>query len=420
MTEVLRYDYAPIQSWERTDEGYLRVWARTARTGVQTYYKKDGTPVREYRPEEEVAKPESLQTFGMKPVTWGHPPVLLDSANTNQFQIGHAGSQVRYNDGFVEVALLITDEDKINRILRKDAQECSAGYRVDADETPGVTPEGESYDIIQRNIKVNHIAIVPRGRAGNKVRLLMDSADGSGVLSFNQEPPLNPTMAVVHLDGLQIEIPTEAATAVQSYVQKLRADSDTLKTQLEEAQSELRTAEEEKETLEGRIDALEEELNEIQENQDGEFDISRIDAAQLDQLVAERLDMLERLAPAFDENFAFDGIGEEDLYNEAFKNIFGQSPDEDTDFGYIKGMVDGALAAQTKEDSADDRNDQAAEASTTKSGKRTDSANAATAKVMGGLKQVESKQTRADEARAERTKATRSRWQKPMRATQAA
>ena len=74
-------------------------------------------------PEEEVASPESLASFGMKVSTMGHPPVLLDAENTSVHQIGHAGSQVRYNDGFVEVALLITDKDAIQRIQRGDAQE---------------------------------------------------------------------------------------------------------------------------------------------------------------------------------------------------------------------------------------------------------------------------------------------------------
>jgi hypothetical protein len=110
-TSVHRYDFAPITRSETTEEGYLRVWCRAARTGTQLYRRADGSQVREYRPPEEVSSPDSLTTFGMKPATWGHPPVLLDAANTKQFQVGYSGSQVRYNDGFVEVALVVTDAD---------------------------------------------------------------------------------------------------------------------------------------------------------------------------------------------------------------------------------------------------------------------------------------------------------------------
>lgn len=430
MTELFRYDQAtPIKSWERTDEGYLRVWCRAARTGVQTYYKKDShTPVKEYRPEEEVAKPESLQTFGMKPVTWGHPKELLDSANTNQHQIGHAGSQVRFNDGFVEVALMITDEDKINRILRKDAVECSAGYKVDADDTPGITPEGEHYDVVQRNIRVNHIAIVPKGRAGKDVRLLMDSADGSETLIFNQEPSTPPkakSMAVIQLDGLSVEVPTEAAAPINDYLRRIRADNEILQNEVETTKTSLEEAE-------GRIDALSDELEELEARNDGDsedpdtiIDLTdaRIDQSQLDQLLLARMDLLENLAPAFPEDHVFDSIGEEELYAQAFENIYGQAPDEDADFGYVRGMVDGALAS-VKEDSSpeDDRSDEEPVAPTPTGSlrSRVDSANSpAMNAVVAGIRSTGNQPPAAEKARQDAASNSKQRWQKPMRASQA-
>ena len=77
-----RYDYGQISKSEITDEGYLKVWCKAARTGTQLYTRGDGKQCREYRPEDEVSKPESLASFGMKAVTMGHPPVLLDAENT--------------------------------------------------------------------------------------------------------------------------------------------------------------------------------------------------------------------------------------------------------------------------------------------------------------------------------------------------
>ena len=232
-SSAYRFDFAPITGSETTDEGYLRVWCRAARTGTQLYRRADGSQVREYRPPDEVGSPDSLSTFGMKPATWGHPPVLLDAANTKQYQIGYSGSQVRYNDGFVEVALVVTDQDAIEKIKRKDATEVSAGYKVDFDPTPGLTPEGEEYAGVQRNIRVNHIAIVPRGRAGPEVRLLLDRMDAADAISSDWElvresgpalqsiSPAYPVMATVKLDGLEIDLPAEAATAVQSFARDM-------------------------------------------------------------------------------------------------------------------------------------------------------------------------------------------------------
>lgn len=359
---VTRYDFAPITGSETTDEGYLRVWCRAARVGTQLYRRADGSQVREYRPPEEVSNPDSLSTFGMKPATWGHPPVLLDSANTKQYQIGYSGSQVRYNDGFVEVALVVTDDDAIEKIKRKDASEVSAGYKVDFDPTPGTTPEGEEYSGVQRNIRVNHIAIVPRGRAGPEVRLLldrMDAADAVAALPEQEMAPqssstASPVMATVKLDGLEIDLPAETASAVQSYsrdmgrqLEALATERDELSTKLDSLQAEFDSLALEKEAAEGRADALEEEL--------ASTDTARIDTAELDQLVAERLDMLQRLAPAFAEDFKFDGIDEAALYTQAYENLIGSAPREDAEPAYIQGVVEGILAARadSSEEEAD-------------------------------------------------------------------
>ena len=392
-TSVSRYDFAPITGSETTDEGYLRVWCRAARTGTQLYRRADGSQVREYRPPEEVSNPDSLTTFGMKPATWGHPPVLLDSANTKQYQVGYSGSQVRYNDGFVEVALVITDQDAIEKIKRKDATEVSAGYKVDFDPTPGQTPEGEEYAGVQRNIRVNHIAIVPRGRAGPEVRLLMDRMDAADAVSIDPDliresgsalqpcSHASPVMATVKLDGLEIDLPAEAATAVQSFardmerqVKSVVSERDELSKKLDSLQEEIDNLAYEKEAAEGRADALEERITELENG------TSRIDTAELDQLVAARLATLQKLAPAFTEDFKFDGIDDESLYSQAFENLTGSAPREDASPAYIQGVVDGILAAradgegeegeeeapedggdaETKEDSAEDRADSTA------------------------------------------------------------
>jgi len=76
-TTCFRYDVAPIEKYELTPEGYLRCWSTIARTGVQMYTDADGSVRREYRPETEVASPESLASFAGKAITLEHPPVLL-------------------------------------------------------------------------------------------------------------------------------------------------------------------------------------------------------------------------------------------------------------------------------------------------------------------------------------------------------
>jgi hypothetical protein len=289
--------------------------------------------------------------------------VLLDSANTKQYQIGYSGSQIRYNDGFVEVALVVTDQDAIEKIKRKDASEVSAGYKVDFDPTPGLTPEGEEYAGVQRNIRVNHIAIVPRGRAGPEVRLLLDRMDAADAVSWDSDlartsgpalqpcTPASPVMATVKLDGLEIDLPAEAAPAVQSFARDMErqlksalTERDELSKKLDAQQEEIDALAYEKEAAEGRADALEERVTEL------EAGAPRIDTAELDQLVAARLATLQRLAPAFAEDFKFDGVDAADLYVQAYENLTGSAPRDDAEPAYIQGVVDGLLAARADEE----------------------------------------------------------------------
>lgn len=364
-SSAYRYDFAPITKSETTDEGYLRVWCRAARCGTQLYRRSDGSQVREYRPPEEVSNPESLQTFGMKPATWGHPPVLLDSKNTKEHQIGYSGSQVRFNDGFVEVALTVTDQDSIDKIKRGDARQVSAGYKVDFDPTPGNTPEGEEYSGVQRNIRVNHIAVVPVGRAGPEVKLLMDRMDSADAVAYDPEPGTpaqthtsveSPLMASVKFDGLEIDLPVEAATAVQSYVKdttkqiaELDAAKAELSTKLDEYAKEIESLAFEKESAEGRADALTERVAELEAETS-----SRNDTAELDELIKARIAVFNKLAPAFEDDFKFDGLTESELYIQAFTELTGEAPREDAAPEYVAGVVDGILSHLDSADEAEE------------------------------------------------------------------
>jgi hypothetical protein len=160
-------------------------------------------------------------------------------------------------------------------------------------------------------------------------------------------------MATVKLDGLEIDLPAEAATAVQSFARDMErqlkavsTERDELSSKLDSLQADFDSIAYEKESAEGRADALEERLAEFDNGS------ARIDAAELDQLVAARLSTLQNLAPAFADDFKFDGIDDATLYTQAFENLTGNAPREDAEPSYIQGVVDGILAARA--DSEDD------------------------------------------------------------------
>jgi hypothetical protein len=442
MTEATRYDFAsvPITGSEIDPEtGYLKVWCRAARTGTQRYRRADGSVATEYRPEDEVSKPETLGSFGMKPVTWKHPPVLLDAENTKMFQVGHAGSQVRFSDGFVEVALLVTDKKAIDSIQCKDsadhAVEVSAGYRVDYDPTPGKTPSGEAYDGVQRNIRVNHIAIVPKGRAGPEVRLLLDRLDSTSAISFDQElldPPESVTSAFpamstvrIKLDGVDVDVASDVALHIQAFVRdsardlgELRSANTALTEELARIKVDFAELETEKEAAEGRADGLQAALDEGGEAGEIKFDEDNIDeilaqipAARIDALVSARLDTLRTLAPAFDDDFVFDGIEEDALYMSAYENIFGGAPDDDMSIELMRGRVEGALATL---DSGDGEEEPAPEPAASQKS-RSDAAGDSTGRLRTALRGVQ----RKDAAGASEGYASNitQDWQRPLTAS---
>jgi hypothetical protein len=173
-----RFDRSSITgNWVETPEGFLHIRATFARTGCQTYSNPDGSQRVEYRPESEVARQDSFLSLGGLPVTLEHPPQLLTPDTARQYQRGASGTHVVYDNGFVHGTVVLTDREAIEAVKCGDATELSVGYRCEYDATPGVAPDGTRYDGVQRAISGNHHAITCKGRAGSEVRLHFDSAD---------------------------------------------------------------------------------------------------------------------------------------------------------------------------------------------------------------------------------------------------
>lgn len=166
-----------------TDEGYLRDSPIVGRVGIQTYHNADGSERKEFRPPKEVFDPESLKSFLGKPIIITHDAGYIDKENAPDEEIGTIISE-GYKDGdFVRCDIVIHDTDSL-----KDCglRELSLGYNSDFDYTPGEY-EGEHYDVVQKNIRINHLALVAEARAGNKARLNIDGKDRVAENSTPQE-----------------------------------------------------------------------------------------------------------------------------------------------------------------------------------------------------------------------------------------
>ena len=352
-----RYDVAPIDKFEVTPEGYLRAWATIARTGVQQYTDADGSIRREYRPESEVASPESLASFAGKAITLEHPTVLLDSSNTKDYQIGFSGTEVVYDNGFVRAVMTITDEEAIKRIMRGDAKEVSAGYRVNYEATPGVTDAGENYDGIQTGISGNHIAVVRRGRAGPQVKLHLDRLDAAdpSLISPIEEPSMT---AKVNFDGAEFEVTESVALAItkeredakmsfedmKKKCDELQAAADSMKSEMDAMEQKMKGK---CDSAEGRADALSEEVNSLK------TDLETAQKVNVDSLVEERIALIDKARTSLDSAFDFSGKTVREIMEASVKSVRGDIDLSERSDDYVTAMFD-TLADVARSDSTDE------------------------------------------------------------------
>lgn len=173
LSRVRRVDAGSLRRLRKVSGGGIRVDAQLTRTGVFQYLQPDGSIHREWRPPEEVHKPKSMQSLDCVPVGDDHPEELLTLEDEADYRKGLTGENTRRDGEWLVNSIIVRDPDLIKK-MRRGKVFVSCGYDCDLEEKPGVTPEGERYDAIQRNITYNHVAIVDVPRAGSHARVRMD------------------------------------------------------------------------------------------------------------------------------------------------------------------------------------------------------------------------------------------------------
>lgn len=157
-----------------TKEGFLICRnVPIARVGSQDYLGKefgqDDRPedlFRVNRHPEDVFDEAAIASFEGKPVTDLHPGENVSPENFSNYAKGHIQNVRRKGDRLV-ADLFINDAKLISDIQNKVKVEVSCGYTCDYVE--------DGNDFKQVNIRGNHVAVVPSGRAGHDVAI-QDSA----------------------------------------------------------------------------------------------------------------------------------------------------------------------------------------------------------------------------------------------------
>ncbi|EGR0500779.1 DUF2213 domain-containing protein [Vibrio cholerae] len=181
-------------SREYTPEGFLKVSGRAAKTGIQEYFahelgltdREPNAVVRVMRFEGEVFSQDSLDSYIGVDITIEHPDTFVNSQNFKSSSVGLVTAAARDGD-FVKVDMIVKSQDAIDAI-HSGKVELSAGYSCHYE----AAPQGASYDFIQRDIAVNHLAITNSARGGSQVRLndshalVVDTSSKRKYLDSNQ------------------------------------------------------------------------------------------------------------------------------------------------------------------------------------------------------------------------------------------
>jgi len=308
------------QAMRRTADGYLLAAPRVARTGIQEYLGDElGRPdmpiVRVYRPEEEVFSKDSMSSFGHRPVTIDHPPVLVDASNWKKYSAGQTDADVIRDGEFVRIPMMLMDKEAIKDV-ESGKVELSAGYTADIDWTPGVTPDGQPYDAVQRNIRGNHIAIVDRARGGSALRII------------DTKPEADMADKSIVLDGITVSVSDTAAQVIAKYQR--------------DAESKAKTDEDRIKELEDELAALKEKAQKDVETKDAEIatllaqlEEAKMTPEKLDQAVKDRAMVIDS-AKALLSTVVVDGKSEAEIRRQVVDAKLGER---------AKGWTDEQIAA---------------------------------------------------------------------------
>jgi hypothetical protein len=165
------------------ENGYITIPKNPiSKSGIFQYLGKSISPDLEpdrtynvWRPVEELNNPETIESFRLTP--WIPEHVMLGEGFTPAETVGVqgvTGETVEFVGDTLYSKLKLFGED-LKKLIRAGLNELSCGFRCQWIIQSGMF-EGKPYDIIQRQIRGNHLASVENARMGSDVRVAMDRA----------------------------------------------------------------------------------------------------------------------------------------------------------------------------------------------------------------------------------------------------
>lgn len=332
------YDRAELGKYTETPEGYLHGEFPITRPGVFPYMRNGGSVSQVAKLPDEVFSKETIESANNKPLTNDHPNVGVDVRNFKALSVGMTDSDAHVEDNKLVVGATITDPDMIAQV-KSGKRELSIGFNADVPTESGEYG-GAQYDAAQRNIKINHIAIVDRGRAGHGISI-HDSA--AFVMDDDSNIQGGTKMATMIIDNQSFEADQRVIDAANDTKKQLVAAEALvakLKKQLAGSEDTAASSKKEADSLKGERDALKTQLKDAQDKQ--------LDQDALDKRIDARLALQTSAARFVGDSFDFKGKTDREVKVAAIKTTNDSFDEKDKSDDYINAFYDSAVSLADK------------------------------------------------------------------------
>lgn len=190
--EEYHIDTQPINRYEVTEEGYVRLWVSVAVADKDLEYSTDSGTRIEYIDSANLFDLVSLKTAMGKPFTINHPPEPILIENYSSYAVGTSLQEFINDDSRLVVSGLITDPIAAKAIINKDIQFTSSAYRASKE----LQSDGR-YKQVKRHY--NHFGLLTADespRAGIDSTIILDSTSTKKEsMTTNTSPPTAPPVA---------------------------------------------------------------------------------------------------------------------------------------------------------------------------------------------------------------------------------
>lgn len=294
----MHYKFDSTPSWEIDDNGFMRCRARFMSTGVMEYAEHElgglvdsGNPDKLYNifvGQDTLSDPKAIRSLEGMPVIIGHEWAGPDAEYS---QSGSIAGTPKVNGPYLEGEIVITDPLAIEAIQAGELKDISAAYNAGY-VFEGGSHDGQDFDGKQKELRYNHVALLPpgSGRAGVDVRVL--NKKGKSEMSDSK------LTAVQIKEGTIVRVLNEDVQKMNEAVQEtanMEKETKQSMANMEETLAKLETANTELETKNAEIAELKGSLEAMKERLENALNPEALEAAAA-ELAEEKEEAAEMLA----------------------------------------------------------------------------------------------------------------------------